>query len=147
MAYNPTANDRRFKGRYGKTFEDFMAAAQLGSMRSGREKYWSRNLGYSSSDWDAEAGVFTKRASASRFRDSPYLGQSEGWKALTAEQQQQVVDAAQRQHAEELLTAKSAIKGETMLEGLKAKSETMEQLVANRRALRDAERKAERGLY
>ena len=145
MVYDTT--DPRFRPRYGTTFEDFMAAAQSGAMRKGKEEWWSRRLGYASSDWDAEAGVFTKRASASRFRDSPYLGQSEGWKALTAEQQQQVVDAAQRQHAEELLAAKSAIKGETMLEGLKAKSETMEQLVANRRALRDAERKAERGLY
>ena len=147
MAPNPTT-DWRNRGRYGNTFESFMAAAQSGEMRKGKEKWWSKLLGYSSADWDAEAGSFSKRASHAGFRDTliPF-GKSEGWMALTGDQKQQVMDAAQRQHAEELLAAKSATTGATMLAGLTAKSETMEQLVANRRALRDAERKAERGLY
>lgn len=142
---------RQLTSPWGTSFESFMAAAQSGQMRRGKEKYWSRSLGYSTADWDAEAGRFTTRASGARFRDTSYnsahQNQSAAWRGLSGEQRQQVVDAAQRQHAEELLAPGRRAAGETMLEGLKAKSETMEQLVANRRALRDAERKAQRGLY
>lgn len=125
-----------------------------------RGKYRRKMLGYTMEDWDPEAGRFMGEErnlkhgyrgmrGAGGFGSYTAAGKSytEGWRAMSKEQQGEFADVIEETMSNYLKSQEAEAKGASLLDNIAAKSDTMEQLIANRRALREEELKQTRGLY
>ena len=112
-------------------------------------KYRQRMLGYTVEDWDPETGKFSGEGSFDPGQWKAFRGtqQRSGWRGLSKEQQGAFANALEETMANYLKGQAAEAKGASLLDNIAAKSETMEQLIANRRALREEELKQTRGLY
>ena len=168
MGHKPFQGTNQYHEPIVTSHEEFMELARdpewaekfVAGTAGKRGKYRRKMLGYTMEDWDAEAGRFMGEERNLKYGSrgmrgarafNPYSGSpkrdTEGWDAMSEEQRGEFADVLEETMSNYLKSQEAEAKGASLLDNIAAKSDTMEQLIANRRALREEELKQTRGLY